>query len=234
MPEAIEFIEDEMSKADKPTTTVFFSNAHTLNTASEQPSYVDVLGRADLVFGDGSGVRWAARFLHKIHLRDNVNGTDLVPALFASSRDRDFSYYLVGATEESIERAAAAARGLFPGWTLAGHHHGYVDDAQSAALIARINAASPELLLVGMGNPLQEVWLDQHRHELDVRVCLATGGLFSYWADEIDRAPLWMRRIGFEWLHLLRRQPHKLRRYAIGNPLFVARVVRQRYGRTRQ
>jgi N-acetylglucosaminyldiphosphoundecaprenol N-acetyl-beta-D-mannosaminyltransferase len=232
MGEAVDFIEELMLKPCAPATTVFFANAHTLNTAFEEHSYRDVLRRGDRVFGDGSGVRWAARILHRVRLRDNVNGTDLVPALFASGSDRGFSYYLLGASEDSIERAAIEAQRIFPGWKQAGYHHGYLDSAASLDVIAHINETRPQLLLVGMGNPLQEIWLERNHDKLDVRVCLATGGLFDYWSGDIDRAPSWMRRIGVEWLHLLRRQPHKLRRYAIGNPRFIARVVRQRYLRS--
>lgn len=208
---------------------IFFVNAHTLNLAWEDAGYRAVLRSAHRVFGDGTGVRWAARILHGLRLRDNVNGTDLVPALFAALRDRGFRYYLLGASAEAIERAAAHAREAFPGWQLAGYHHGYLDDESSLPVIDAINAAQPHLLLVGMGNPKQERWLAQHRDRLDVRVCMGTGGLFDYWAGDLDRAPAWVRRLGAEWVHLLLRQPRKLRRYLLGNPLFLWRLVRVRW-----
>ncbi|NNL67913.1 MAG: WecB/TagA/CpsF family glycosyltransferase [Myxococcales bacterium] len=229
LPQALTTLEALLSGPAGACHPIFFVNAHTLNLAFEDPDYRAVLGSAHRVFGDGTGVRWAARILHGVRLRDNVNGTDLVPALFAAFRDRGFRYYLLGASADAIERAADHARQAFPGWELVGHHHGYLDDETSPPVIEAINAARPHLLLVGMGNPKQERWLAKHRDRLDVRVGMGTGGLFDYWAGDLDRAPAWVRRLGSEWVHLLLRQPRKLRRYLVGNPLFLWRLVRARW-----
>jgi N-acetylglucosaminyldiphosphoundecaprenol N-acetyl-beta-D-mannosaminyltransferase len=212
-----------------PARAVYFVNAHTLNLAAADPGYREVLRAADRVYGDGTGVRWAARILHGARLRDNVNGTDLTPRLFEAFRGRGFRYYLLGAAAGAIDRAAAHARRAFPGWELAGFHHGYLDAEGSARVVEAINAARPHLLLVGMGNPKQECWIHEQRGRLDVRVCLGTGGLFDYWAGDLVRAPGWVRGLGAEWVHLLVRQPHKFRRYVLGNPLFLWRLVRERW-----
>jgi N-acetylglucosaminyldiphosphoundecaprenol N-acetyl-beta-D-mannosaminyltransferase len=81
-------------------------------------------------------------------------------------------------------------------------------------------------LLVGMGNPLQERWIHDHEAALDVPVMMAVGGLFDHWAGNLRRAPAFVRRLGFEWLQLLLQQPHKFPRYALGNPMFLARTAR--------
>jgi N-acetylglucosaminyldiphosphoundecaprenol N-acetyl-beta-D-mannosaminyltransferase len=95
-------------------------------------------------------------------------------------------------------------------------------------VIDAINAAQPELLLVGMGNPRQESWIAANRGRLRVPLVMGVGGLFDYWAGDLDRAPGWMRRLGVEWVHLLARQPRKARRYLLGNPLFLGRVLAAR------
>jgi N-acetylglucosaminyldiphosphoundecaprenol N-acetyl-beta-D-mannosaminyltransferase len=81
------------------------------------------------------------------------------------------------------------------------------------------------LLLVGMGNPLQEQWIDRNLTRLHVPLCMGTGGLFDHWAGNIKRAPRWVRRLGCEWLQLLLQQPHKWRRYLLGNPAFLYRMA---------
>lgn len=207
---------------------VFFVNAHTLNLACDEPGFRTVLCSADRVFGDGTGVRWAARWLHGHALRDNVNGTDVVPLLFERLAGRGLRYFLLGNTPERIERAAAHARAAFPGWTQAGLHHGYLGDADDAAVVEQINASGAHLLLVGMGNPKQEQWIARHLPRLRVPVVMGTGGLFDYWVGDLVRAPAWVRRLGCEWLHLLASQPHKARRYLLGNPKFLWRVARSR------
>lgn len=227
MNDALELCVRAMRAPDARTRSLFFVNAHTLNLACEDAAYRALLAASDWVFGDGTGVRWAVRFLHGARLLDNVNGTDLVPALLG--RDLGLRFYMLGAAPDAIERAAAHARRVFPGWQLVGHHHGYVPVDDCAAVVEKINASSPDLLLVGMGNPKQEHWIHAHRHELAVPLCLGIGGLFDYWAGDLERAPSWLRRFGFEWLHLLIAQPRKFRRYVLGNPLFLLRLARERW-----
>jgi N-acetylglucosaminyldiphosphoundecaprenol N-acetyl-beta-D-mannosaminyltransferase len=177
------------------------------------------------VFGDGTGVRWAAR-MKGTRLRDNLCGTDLIPALFESTPG--YRYFLLGADEPTIERAAARAQMRFPNWTLAGFHHGYVKSPElSEQVIGEVNAARADVLLVGMGNPRQERWLEAHRDRLRVPLGIGVGGLFDFWAETVSRAPAWVRRIGYDWVWRLMQQPRdKARRYLIGNPAFLLRAVR--------
>jgi len=227
MHDALALCERTMAERGVRARSLFFVNAHTLNLAWADPGYRAALCEAGWVFGDGTGVRWAVRFLHGARLRDNVNGTDLVPALLG--RALGLRYFLLGASAEAIERAAAHARNAFPGWQLVGHHHGYVAGAASEAVVGKINASQPHLLLVGMGNPLQEEWIREQLPRLAVPLCVGVGGLFDYWAGDLRRAPAFMRRIGFEWLHLLLAQPRKFRRYVLGNPLFLLRLAREKW-----
>jgi N-acetylglucosaminyldiphosphoundecaprenol N-acetyl-beta-D-mannosaminyltransferase len=222
--QAIAVLEQAILDRCSQTTAIYFVNAHTLNLAAENPDYRDLLNRGDYVFGDGTGVRWAAR-ARSVRMLANLNGTDLVPRLFRDTAGRGYRYFLFGATSGTIARAAANVQHLFPGWTLAGFHHGYVSRQSTREVIRQISAAKPHLLLVGMGNPLQEQWIDRHRRELDVRLCMGTGGLFDHWAGNLRRAPRWVRALGCEWVQLLLQQPHKARRYLIGNPLFLWRMM---------
>jgi N-acetylglucosaminyldiphosphoundecaprenol N-acetyl-beta-D-mannosaminyltransferase len=212
---------DALRRAPGPGS-VYFVNAHTLNLAAADPAYREVLNGADLVFGDGTGVRWAAR-ARGVRLQANLVGTDLVPDYLESRPGQ--RVFLLGGTPEQVDRAGEGFRALFPQTELVGVHHGYLDDATSQAAVAAINAARPDLLLVGMGNPLQERWIARWRDRLDARLCLGVGGVFAYWAGSLDRAPLWLRRQGFEWLHILRRHPHKARRYLVGNAAFLLRLL---------
>ncbi len=223
-PEALELIEGLIRQPDGKSHAIFIVNAHTLNTATDDPEYRRVLNSAYRVFGDGTGVRWAARY-RGVRLKENLVGTDLVPQLFEETAGRGYRYFLLGADPESIARAASKAAAMFPGWTQAGFHHGYVH-GRDAEVIARINASKADLLLVGMGNPLQEKWIARYLDQLRVPVCVGVGGLFDHWAGNLQRAPRWVRRLGYEWLQLLLQQPHKWRRYLVGNPKFLYRMIR--------
>jgi N-acetylglucosaminyldiphosphoundecaprenol N-acetyl-beta-D-mannosaminyltransferase len=229
MSDATEIVGAMLRRRDGCTRRVYFVNAHSLNIAASDPIYRNVLNSADTVFGDGTGVRWAAR-RRGVRLRDNVNGTDFIPSLFRATADRGHSCYLLGGDAATAEMAGDFARRTFPGWRLLGWHHGYLaDEATDAAVLARINAAKPDLLLVGMGNPLQEKWIHGHLPMLHVPVCIGVGGLFDFWAGNVSRSPRWLRRLGHEWLWRLVQEPRRMaRRYLIGNPLFLVRVLLER------
>jgi len=225
--QAIDLIEGLVRSESTSSNAIYIVNAHTLNLACDSAAYRQLLNGAHLVFGDGTGVRWAAR-LRGVRMRANLVGTDLIPALFHATAGRGYRYFLLGASAETILRAAATCERMYPGWTLAGFHHGYVQDPGGAArVIEEINAVRPHLLLVGMGNPLQEHWIHRHRASLRVPVSIGVGGLFDHWAGNLRRAPTWVRRHGFEWIQLLLQQPHKWRRYLLGNPKFLMRIVAQ-------
>lgn len=229
--EAVALIERAIGCRDGRATGVFFVNAHTLNLAASDSAYRDVLNAGDLVFADGTGVRWAAR-LQGVRVAENLVGTDFTPTLFRATAGRGYSYFLLGADETTLQIAADYARRAFEGWRLAGFHHGYLNDPEAArTALEQIRAARPDVLLVGMGNPLQERWILQNRSELNVPVCLGLGGLFDYWAGNVSRAPRWLRRLGHEWVWRLFQQPRlKAYRYLVGNPVFLARILRERFG----
>ena len=223
--EAIELIES-LIKDRRETHAIFIANAHTLNVATEDSGYRAVLNGARQVFADGTGARWAAR-LRGVRLKDNLVGTDLIPKLFQTTAGRGYRYFLLGANAESIRQAAHECAFRYPGWELSGFHHGYFGIEGTAKVIDQINAAQPDLLLVAMGNPRQEYWIHAHQAQLRVPVCIGVGGLFDHWAGNLERAPTWVRRYGFEWLQILLQQPHKWRRSVLGNPKFLMRIVRE-------
>jgi N-acetylglucosaminyldiphosphoundecaprenol N-acetyl-beta-D-mannosaminyltransferase len=221
----VSLLEGWLRSGDDRIRTAFVANAHTLNLAWEDPAYREVLNDADVVFGDGTGVRLAAR-LKGVRMQDNLVGTDLLPALFASAGRSGLTCFLLGGGPGTVERAAARVEKDFHGVRVVGHHHGYLDVSDAARVVDVINACRPDLLLVAMGNPLQERWIHRHAHDLRVPLAIGVGGLFDHWAGNLDRAPIWVRRWGVEWVQLLLQQPHKWRRYLLGNPRFVVRAVR--------
>lgn len=223
--ESIALVED-LIRGRRGTHAIFIANSHTLNLATEDPQFRIVLNSASEVLADGTGARWAAR-LRGVKLKANLVGTDLVPKLFEVTAGRSYRYYLLGADANTIERAARMASTKYQGWDLAGFHHGCIAAEDADQVIEEINAAQPDLLLVGMGNPRQEYWIHRHQAQLRVPVCVGVGGLFDHWAGDLKRAPVWVRRRGFEWLQILVQQPHKWRRYVVGNPKFLLRAVWQ-------
>lgn len=202
-----------------------FINAHCLNIACRDRDYAAILEKADAVWPDGSGVRLAGR-LRGFPVPENVNGTDMFPLICS----RPYRIYMLGAAPGVADTAMQKAKRLYPAAKFVGAAPGWFpDEAAERAVIAEINSLDPDILLVAMGVPLQEKWICRHRHELRCGAALAVGGLLDFVSERIPRAPLWMRRAGIEWCYRLYQEPVRLfRRYIIGNPLFILRVLFRR------
>ncbi len=206
--------------------SVYFVHAATANLAFESNEYRAILNRGDLVLNDGVGVRWAARAAGT-PFSDNLVGTDLLPQFFQEqSRENPLRIFLLGGRPGIARRAAARLEREYPALSVAGFHHGYFSPGEEQDIVNRIRRLKPDLLLVGMGNPRQEEFIDRRLHELGCKAAIGVGGLFDHLAGELRRAPVWVRRLGLEWLQLLAQQPHKRQRYLRGIPRFLWRVFR--------
>jgi N-acetylglucosaminyldiphosphoundecaprenol N-acetyl-beta-D-mannosaminyltransferase len=204
-----------------------FVNADCLNHASENARYRGLLNGARAVFADGSGIRLATRCFTPYAIRDNVNGTDMFPLLCAELARQGRSVFMLGAGPGVAEAAASAIKARIPALAIAGTHHGLLRAGDAPRVVAAINDSRADVLLVAMGAPRQELWIAEHAKALQVPVAIGVGGLFDFVSGSIPRAPLWMRRLGVEWLFRLRQEPARMwRRYILGNPRFLWRAWR--------
>lgn len=210
---------------DKRRRSAHFVNAHCVNTAAHNRSYAATLSAANYLLPDGSGISLAARMTGR-RLSANLNGTDLFPALCLAAAARGLSVYLLGAAPGIAEAAGETAKRIAPDLRIAGSRDGYFSDAETGAVIEEINNSGADILLVAMGVPMQELWLDRHRNELDASLVMGVGGLFDFYSGRMKRAPKIFRKIGCEWLWRLALEPRRLgARYLIGNPLFMLRAA---------
>lgn len=229
--EAVAHIENFIS-TQKPHS-LFIANAHTLNLGWIDPEYRQILNTADLVLNDGAGVSWAAR-RQGVTFKQNLVGTDFIPRLCALTEEKGYSYFFLGAAPGVAQAAGRELKGRYPGIKVAGVHHGYFSGEEEGEVLQEIRNARPDILLVAMGNPLQEKWIYRHRDELGGAVAIGVGALFDYLSGRVPRAPAWMRHLGCEWLYRLAIEPRRLwRRYVLGNPLFIWRVLRTGTARKR-
>ncbi|MGI8909024.1 MAG: WecB/TagA/CpsF family glycosyltransferase [Rubrobacteraceae bacterium] len=213
---------------------VLNANAHCLNLSYRDPAMRDFLNRADVVFCDGVGVMVAARLLGE-RIPERITYADWAWRLAAFAEAEGLSLYFLGARPGVAAKAAKNLEERHPRLKVVGVRHGYFDHAvgsrENAAVVREINAQEPDILLVGLGMPLQERWLMENRRNLNARVALAGGAVFDYVSGDLRRGPRLLTDNGFEWLARLLMKPGRLwRRYLLGNPLFLARVLEQRSG----
>ena len=213
---------------------VLNANAHCLNLCYEDPALRAFFNGAEVVFCDGAGVMLAARILGG-RIPERITYADWAWQLAAFAAVEGFSLFFLGARPGVAQAAARRLRERHPGLEISGVHHGYFDHSagspESEAVVEEINAAAPDILLVGLGMPLQEYWLLENWRRLDAGVALTGGAVFDYVSGRLNRGPRLLTDNGFEWLARLLVEPHRLwRRYLIGNPLFLLRVAKQRLG----
>lgn len=206
---------------------IVLANAHSLNLAGRDPAYHALLRNASLVLRDGIGIELAA-LLSGRPLRHNFVGTDFVPELLAALAPRRPGVFLYGAAPGVAENAAMVLRGRASGIRILGAEHGYGDPR---VVVERVAAARPDILLVALGNPLQEQWIASNLSLLETRVALGVGALFDYLSGRVPRAPRLVIALRSEWIFRLLVEPRRLwRRYLVGNGEFLWRVIRARRG----
>lgn len=180
-----------------------------------------------LIVNDGIGIDIVAKFLHGHAFKANLNGTDFTPYLFGES-SRPLRVFLLGGRPDIVEKAADHVSNKL-NQAVVGYCDGYSGLRNSAEVIARINRAKPEVLLVALGNPLQEEWILNHRDELNVGVVTGVGALFDFWAGDKPRAPRLVQKMRMEWLYRLCHEPRRLmRRYTVDMLVFFAQCFRYR------
>lgn len=209
---------------------ITYLNAACSNIAAEDTEYRRILHEADCVYADGQAVVWAAGLVAD-GLPERVNAGDFIVEFCEHLARRGLSIALVGGRPGVAARAAAAWLEEAPTLEVTGTWNGFFEDGGRRVCDA-INGSQVDLLLVGMGAPLQEKWAWERRLELDVGAIWCVGALFEYYGEGRARAPVWMRRVGLEWAFRLALEPRRLwKRYLVGNAVFVRRVRRAQKGR---
>jgi exopolysaccharide biosynthesis WecB/TagA/CpsF family protein len=202
--------------------SVAFMNAHCVNVAARSDDYTTALRRMDHVLPDGVGIEIAAK-MNATHLRENLNGTDLGPRIMKRAAELGLKVYLLGGETGTAERAASNLTRDIPGLKVVGARDGF---AGMVGAVDDINASGADILLVALGVPLQELWIDRNIGQLNVRLAMGVGALLDFWAGNVTRAPKIVRNARMEWGWRLLMEPRRLAgRYLIGNFTFLARAL---------
>ncbi|MCK6503138.1 WecB/TagA/CpsF family glycosyltransferase [Myxococcota bacterium] len=211
--------------------TIAYANVHVLNTAARDGRLTHFLRQVDICFCDGNGVRMGARILGQ-DLPHRMTGADWIWDLAAQAEGRGWRIWWIGGEPGVTDEAAARLREHHPGLQI-GTDHGYHprQGPEDQASIDRINAFRPDVVLVGMGTPVQEYWTEERRDRIDAPVVWCLGATADFVAGRTARGPRWFTDRA-EWVGRLIAEPRRLwKRYLLGNPVFLARVVAQRLGR---
>lgn len=187
---------------------------------------------AGMILADGHPIIWASRLVRQ-PLPERVPGSELVPKLFDSfQQSGNLKVFLLGAAEGVAVRAARNMKEAWPRVETVGTYSpplGFEkDQIENERILEMIAEAKPDVVVVGLGAPKQELWVHQHCKQMEAKAALCVGATIDFLAGEKKRAPVWMQQSGIEWLHRMCSEPKRLvKRYAKDAWIFPQLVWRQ-------
>jgi N-acetylglucosaminyldiphosphoundecaprenol N-acetyl-beta-D-mannosaminyltransferase len=214
---------DEWVKTGIRPAHVCTINPEFMMIARHDPNFRNILQRADLCVPDGVGLLWAAK-RRKTPLPQRVTGSDGVPIIAERSAQKGWRLFFLGAAPGVADQAANILCAQYPGLQIVGTYSGSPAPDEEDALVQMVNDSSADILFVAYGAPEQDKWIARNLPRLRVKMAMGVGGSLDFIAGLVPRAPLWMQKMGLEWLFRLYLQPWRIRRM-LRLPRFVLAVM---------
>lgn len=207
--------------------TIFFVNAHCFNIAQRNPEYIAALHKGTYSLNDGIGMKLAS-FLKRIKLKENMNGTDLIPKILQFCSKLPVRVYLLGGKPGVAAQARIKMSNRIPGLNIVGEHDGYFSKSENDSVVRDIVSKRTDVLILGMGVPHQEIWIINNKDSLkNVKLAIAGGAILDFEAGVVKRAPKWIRTLYLEWFFRFLQEPRRLFiRYFYGNILFFINLIK--------
>ena len=210
---------------------IYTPNPEIVMGAKEDESLKNLLNRGDLITADGIGLIYAAK-IKKKPLKERVTGYDLSLKLLDLANENGLALYLLGGKEGVAKKAAENIKKDYPNIRIAGYHHGYFKGShndkpgheEERKIIEEINSSNPDIIFVGLGFPKQEIWIDSNRDNVKGKLIIGNGGVMDILSGNLSPTPDFIRKLGFEWLHRLLREPSRIKRQKI-LPKFMLQVI---------
>lgn len=222
---------DALGKQKRPAMLAYV-NAHTLNLAMHDEGLRRALDNSALVMNDGFGVSLAARMRGE-RFPENLNGSDFTVELLELASTNDWGVFLLGGAPGVAQTAGQRLANRIPGLRIVGCCHGFTCESDEV-LAQRVRDAGARVLIVALGSPRQETWIDRNLASTGALIGVGVGAFLDFSAGKAVRAPRWMNILGIEWCFRLLQEPKRLwRRYVLGNPLFLWRAWHHRRRLTR-
>jgi len=188
----------------------------------------------DLVLADGMGIVWASRIVGD-SLPERVAGIDLFQDLLSLADTHRLTVYFLGAQEDVLADMMRHVRDCYPNVTICGSRDGYFSEEEAEGAARDVARSRPDILFIGISSPKKELFLARWGDTLGALVSHGVGGSFDVLAGRVGRAPMFLQRIGLEWLYRLLQEPRRLlRRYLVTNSVFCALVLRELFTRRRR
>lgn len=230
MEHAVERIYDFIES--KENHSIYTPNAEIMMEGINNKELKRVLNSSDMLVADGAGVVLASKILGR-KVTQKVPGFDLVKNLFISCEKQPIKFFLFGGKPGIADKAHANIICDYPYAQVVGTRNGYFTAEDDESIINQINQSGANVLLVCLGAPKQELWIDAHKNKLSVQACLGVGGTLDVLAGNVKLAPDFFRDNGLEWLYRLYKEPSRFKRM-LRLPKFILYVIGLKLGLYKQ
>jgi N-acetylglucosaminyldiphosphoundecaprenol N-acetyl-beta-D-mannosaminyltransferase len=200
-------------------------NPEMIMQGDADPELGRILKGADLALPDGAGLVWALR--KRGHAVKRLPGIEFSEGLLQRAAATGRTVAIIGAQQDVLDLAVEGLQRKYPGLALVYTHHGFfpTDSAEEAQIAKDCAAAKPHIVLVALGVPRQEKWIDRYRHGFQGAVLVGIGGSLDVWSGKTQRAPELFRRLNLEWMYRITTQPWRIKRTYKTLPMFVVKVL---------
>lgn len=212
----------ENTYAEEKQIILTGANVNTINLALKDLKFGEVLSKFNIIHPDGIGVFLASKFLYgKKGFDKRITGSDFYVELIKESSKNNWSFFFFGDTNETLSKISKAN----PELSIKGFSNGF--NFNDNEVINDINTSKPDILIVGLGSPKQEKWIVANKDNINAKVIIAVGDGIKVFAGTKKRGPKFLQILGLEWVVRLLFEPKRLwKRYIIGIPLFILRVLK--------
>ncbi len=201
-------------------------NPEIVMRAKDNPEFKEIINNADLVIPDGIGIIKAGNIL-KTPLKERVAGYDLICNLFEEGKDGSISFYFWGSKPGIADTAKEKIKEKYPNLNILGTHTGYFTPEEEKEIVDEIRSLKPDVLLVGLGAPKQEMMINKYINEGFFKVGIGCGGSIDVIAGAVKRAPKLFIKLHLEWFYRLLKQPSRLGRMMV-LPKFIKEVKKSK------
>ena len=186
----------------------------------------EVVNSCDVINADGKGIVWGARLLG-LNIPERVAGIDLMLNVIKLADKKKYKVYFLGAKYFIINKAIEQIKSQYPNLQIVGYRDGYFSESEEEKVTKGIKDSEADILFVGMSSPRKELFLKKYINYMQIPFVMGVGGSFDVIAGYIKRAPIWMQKIGSEWLYRLVSEPKRMwKRYLITNTLFLWMILK--------
>ncbi len=221
--EAGEITKNLIENSNKSCKVIVAPNTEFIMMAQKDEEFYNILKGADLATPDSVGVMIGGK-LQKKPFKQRIPGQMYFRKVLEVGEKEGWTFYLLGGKDDVPELATENIRKLYPNIKIVGYHEGFFEQDSEESVIKEINKLQPNVLFVAMGAPLQEKWIEKHKHELKVDVAAGQGGTFDYEAGKIKRAPVIFQKLGIEWFWRLMLQPSRFFRMIV-LPIYLMKIT---------